>query len=198
MQVHASSRKSCGPISLGYIAEAPLWRASYRLVLNPTGDSGLLQAWALVHNDSEEDWVQVKLELVNGRPDSFLFPLASPRYARRELAHPEQELSTVPQLLGQSADALWGEFEDGAGSGFGWGVTGRGVGSGGLGGLAAPAQPTSIHLSAHDAEQSDLLTVGNLATIAPASGLESQALLPIRFRARSISQVIRRLCRGVA
>src|SRR5690606_20513246 len=67
------------PITLGYIAEAPLWRASYRLVLDD--GAATLQGWALIHNDTEEDWRGVTLELVNGQPDSFLFPLAAPRYA---------------------------------------------------------------------------------------------------------------------
>jgi len=64
-----------------------------------------LQGWAVLHNDTDEHWRNVKVTLVNGRPDSFIFPLAAPCYARRELVTPENEASTVPQLLGQTVDA---------------------------------------------------------------------------------------------
>ena len=49
----------------------------------------------------------MRVELVNGRPDAFLFPLAAPRYARRGLVTPERELSTVPQLLDRPVDEMW-------------------------------------------------------------------------------------------
>lgn len=93
-----------GPVTFGYIAEAPIWRATYRLVGTPTAKGGVrLQGWALVHNDTEEPWRGVRLELVNGQPDSFLFPLAAPRYARRALGHPDGDLATLPQLQGTTA-----------------------------------------------------------------------------------------------
>src|SRR6185295_17508584 len=88
-------------ITLGYVAETPVWRSSYRLLLDDQG-GGTLQGWALVHNDTDEDWRKVRVELVNGQPDSFLFPLAAPRYGRREIVTPKAELSTVPQLLGRT------------------------------------------------------------------------------------------------
>ena len=45
-------------------------------------------------------------QLASGRPDSFLFPLAAPRYARRELVTPKNELATVPQLMSKTPDAM--------------------------------------------------------------------------------------------
>lgn len=62
-----------GTLALGYLSEAPLWRASYRLLLSEVDAAPTLQAWALLHNDSDEDWRDVAVELVNGRPDSYLF-----------------------------------------------------------------------------------------------------------------------------
>ncbi|MGH7284004.1 MAG: hypothetical protein ACRELY_20955, partial [Polyangiaceae bacterium] len=89
---------SSGPITLGYIAEAPVYRTTYRLVFDDDAKTGgVLQGWALIHNDTDENWRQVKVDLVNGRPDSFLFPMAAPRYERRQLVSPERPLSTVPQ-----------------------------------------------------------------------------------------------------
>ncbi len=102
-----------GPVTFGYVAETPIWRATYRLIVDVRPDAGTsdatLQGWALLHNDTDENWHDVHLELVNGEPDSFLVPLAAPRYARRSLLHPEAPLSTLPQLQDTSADALWGD-----------------------------------------------------------------------------------------
>ncbi|HEY3452053.1 MAG TPA: DUF4139 domain-containing protein [Myxococcales bacterium] len=173
--------QSPGTVTLGYIAEAPLWRPTYRLVLEPTGKRGVLQAWALLHNDTDEDWSQVRVELVNGRPTSFLYPLAAPRYARRGLAHPEDAFSTVPQLLGKTADSLWGDFVDDASDGSGVaelggrrvdvGIAGDAASQGGEGG----GMGRVAGVKAGD-EPSDALSVGNLAATDQARGAESGAL----------------------
>lgn len=163
-----------GGVRIGYLAEAPVWRSSYRLVLDDR-DAGALQGWALVHNDTDEDWDDVTLELVNGRPDSFLYPLAAPRYERRELVVPERELSSVPQLLDTTPDAMWGDFIEGGveggvvggslggtGSGYGYG-SGYGSGSGRAG--------YSVRTGS-----SDLLEVGNLAELATGQGRETKTV----------------------
>jgi hypothetical protein len=162
------------PIRLGYIAEAPVWRSTYRLVLAQNDDPAVLQGWALLHNDSDEDWKKVRVELVNGRPDSFLFPLAAPRYAHRELVTPDDELSTVPQLLTQTADEMgdsWGAAGLGlSGVGYGGGGHGEGIGLGSIGtiGHGAGARGTD--------GVSSLVSVGNLAAVAGAEGTEQGAL----------------------
>jgi hypothetical protein len=161
--------ETAGPVTFGYIAETPVWRTTYRVVLGGAGAGGTLQGWALLHNDTDEEWRDVSLQLVNGRPDSFLFPLATPRYNRRELVHPEDELSTVPQLLDTTADAMWGESFGAGGlglSGIGEGGSGRGEGIG-LG---------SIGTVGHGAGKIELLSVGDLAALSPAQGVESGAL----------------------
>jgi hypothetical protein len=162
-------------VALGYIAETPVWRSTYRLVLADQ-DQGSLQGWALLHNDTDEDWKQVKVELVNGRPDSFLFPLAAPRYTRRELVTPENELSTVPQLLDTTVDSMWSG--DGAG---GLGLSGTGEGGGGHGaGIGLGTIGTIGHGagagSGSDPSSSSLLSVGSLASVAETEGVEAGAL----------------------
>jgi hypothetical protein len=174
LRLLASSEK---PITLGYLAEAPIWRTTYRLVLADGGDRGVLQGWALIHNDTDESWSKVKVELVNGQPDSFLFPLAAPRYTRRPLAEPEERLATVPQLLDTTVDQIWGDNLDigtiGHGSGTGSGV-GYGSGYGRLGGSHTTRAPKVRMGSA--TVSSEALRVGNLASIAPAEGVEAGAL----------------------
>jgi hypothetical protein len=57
-------------LEVGYVAESPVWRPSYRLVVRPDGDADL-QAWGIVENLSGEDWKNVKLSLVAGAPLAF-------------------------------------------------------------------------------------------------------------------------------
>jgi len=164
-----------GPITLGYVAETPVWRTTYRLVLDDSGKGGVLQGWALLHNDTDEDWRGVRVELANGRPDSFLFPLAAPRYARRQLVTPDDQLATVPQLMGTTVDTIWGDqIGDSYGAG-GMGLSGVGEGGGGsgsgigLGSFGSVGHGAGIGVSS-------VLEVGNLAGITPAAGVESGAL----------------------
>lgn len=187
---------SSKPVTLGYLAEAPLWRTSYRLVLDSKEPRGVLQGWALLHNDTEEHWKGVRVELVNGRPDSFLYPLAAPRYGRRPLAEPEEKLSTVPQLLDTTVDQLWGDHdEDGSTSGGGTGTGyGYGSGHGRLGGSHASRAP-QVRMGATTVGSSDALRIGNLAEISSAEGVEAGALFsyklaqPIELRAHGSTLV---------
>lgn len=170
------------PVTLGYLAEAPIWRTTYRLVIADGGERGTLQGWALIHNDTEESWAKVKVELVNGQPDSFLFPLAAPRYGRRELAEPPEKLATVPQLLDTTVDQIWGDnLEEGIvthGSGTG---TGQGFGSGyGRMGGSHKTKAPSVRMGA-TVSSSESLSVGNLASIAPAEGVEAGALFSYKL-----------------
>jgi hypothetical protein len=168
---------SQGAVTLGYIAETPVWRTTYRLVLDDRRAE--LQGWALVHNDTDEDWNNVKVELVNGRPDSFLYPLAAPRYVRRTLVHPDDPLSTVPQLLDRTADAEWGEFADDTFGSGGLGLSGEGEGGGGTGegiGVSSFGGIGHGRDGASGSAESGLLSVGDLAKVPQATGVEAGAL----------------------
>ena len=59
-------------VRVAYIVEAPVWKASYRLTL--PGDNAPrsgLQGWATVENLSGQDWKNIELTLVSGRPVAF-------------------------------------------------------------------------------------------------------------------------------
>lgn len=81
-------------INLSYIVAAPLWKTSYRLLLNDK--SSLIQGWALVDNTQDEDWENVALSLVAGLPVSFTHDLYSPRYQPRPVVEVNNELAYAP------------------------------------------------------------------------------------------------------
>jgi hypothetical protein len=71
---------------VSYISEVPVWKTTYRIVLpSKSGESPLLQGWAIVDNTVGEDWDNVELSLVAGAPQSFIEQLSQPYYARRPI-----------------------------------------------------------------------------------------------------------------
>ena len=91
------SGKKKRPVQVGYITEAPLWKISYRLVLEE-GEKPYLQGWALVENTTDEDWEKVRLTLVSGRPVSFIQDLYQPLYVQRPTVGPDIVPVAPPQL----------------------------------------------------------------------------------------------------
>ncbi|MFZ1932855.1 MAG: DUF4139 domain-containing protein [Thermoguttaceae bacterium] len=87
-------------VRMGYIQAAPIWKTTYRLVL-ADDQKPLLQGWAIVENTSEEDWNDVNLTLVSGRPISFTMDLYQPLYVPRPEVQLELYSSLAPQLHGQ-------------------------------------------------------------------------------------------------
>jgi hypothetical protein len=69
-------------VLVGYLTEMPLWKMTYRLVL-PEQGKPLLQGWAIVENTTDEDWRNVQVSLVAGRPISFVQNLYEPFYIKR-------------------------------------------------------------------------------------------------------------------
>ncbi len=63
-------------LEVGYVAETPVWRPSYRLVIDKNGSD--LQAWGIVQNLSGEDWKDVRLSLIAGAPLAFEATLGTP------------------------------------------------------------------------------------------------------------------------
>src|SRR5439155_877899 len=82
-------------VRVGYVIENPIWKTSYRLVLNKEGKP-YLQGWAVVENPSDEDWNEVGMVLVSGRPISFRMDLYQPLYVPRPMVEPELFASLRP------------------------------------------------------------------------------------------------------
>jgi hypothetical protein len=87
-------------VQISYIAQAPVWKTSYRLVIDEK--EPFLQGWAIVENTSDEDWSNVQLSLVSGRPISFVMDLYQPLYTTRPVVQPELYLSLAPQVYGDA------------------------------------------------------------------------------------------------
>ena len=86
-------------VRVGYVVENPIWKTSYRLVLSPEKDAKpYLQGWAVVENVSDEDWKDVRVALVSGRPISFQMDLYQPLFVPRPTVEPELFASLRPQV----------------------------------------------------------------------------------------------------
>ena len=70
-------------IRLSYIRAVPLWKTSYRIVLDENGVPRL-EGWAIVQNTGGSSWDDVKLSFVAGQPNAFIIDLATPRYVTRQ------------------------------------------------------------------------------------------------------------------
>ena len=84
-------------LEVGYVAESPVWRPSYRLVVHPSGEADL-QAWGIVQNLSGEDWKDVQLSLVAGAPLAFEAQLGVPVIPTRPTVTDQGEvIAAVPK-----------------------------------------------------------------------------------------------------
>jgi len=105
--------KGARNVRVGYIQDAPIWKTSYRLVLDDEA-APFLQGWAIVENTTEEDWKDVDLTLISGRPISFLMDLYQPLYVNRPVVEPELYASLRPQTYGQDLAEANKDFEKAA------------------------------------------------------------------------------------
>jgi hypothetical protein len=116
-------------VRIGYVVETPVWKTSYRLILDDKGKFGKLQGWAIVENQTESDWNGISLALVSGRPISFMMDLYQPLYATRPTVVPELFAGLRPQVYdaGTSGDsvAMKGAVAGGTARRIGYGRDGR-------------------------------------------------------------------------
>jgi hypothetical protein len=110
---HDTERKTVGltfegqgarQVRVAYLIETPVWKTSYRLVLDEEGPP-LLQGWAIVENTTDQDWNAVRLSLVSGRPISFTMNLYQPLYATRPVVEPESYASLRPPVYDEAMES---------------------------------------------------------------------------------------------
>ncbi len=113
-------------VQVGYVVENPMWKTSYRLILGKAGKA-LLQGWAVVENATDEDWTNVRLALISGRPISFQMDLYEPLYVPRPVVEPELFASLRPPTYD---GPITGTDKPQPGVGAGVGVAAREKGDG--------------------------------------------------------------------
>ena len=83
-------------VRVGYVAAAPLWKATYRLVLPTTaGDPARLQGWAVLENQSNTNWDGVALTLQYGNPVTFWQAIYQSYFVQR----PEVPVEILGRIL---------------------------------------------------------------------------------------------------
>ncbi|HVS36470.1 MAG TPA: DUF4139 domain-containing protein [Gemmataceae bacterium] len=98
-------------VRVGYVIENPIWKTSYRLVLGKEKeDKPFLQGWAVVENATDEDWKDVRMALVSGRPISFQMDLYTPLYVPRPTVVPELFASLRPVTYNDDLTRTRGEM----------------------------------------------------------------------------------------
>lgn len=104
---------------VSYVVEAPVWKTTYRIVIDEK-NKPFLQGWAVVDNVQDEDWTNVALSLVAGMPVSFIHDLQQPRYKRRPVIAPPDDLVMTPQIAEAAKRPLRTDIASG--------LPGRGIG----------------------------------------------------------------------
>jgi hypothetical protein len=97
-------------VGIAYLVETPVWKTSYRLILPDVSsrDTATMLGWAIVENQTDNDWNDVTLDLVGGRPISFIQDLYQPLYVPRPRVAPKTYASLTPQTYDEG---LAGERE---------------------------------------------------------------------------------------
>ncbi|MDB5319082.1 MAG: hypothetical protein JWN40_713 [Phycisphaerales bacterium] len=172
-------------VRVGYVVETPIWKTSYRLVLSSDAkERPKLQGWAIVENQTDNDWNNVELSLVSGRPISFIQDLYRPLYIPRPLVQPQLYASLRPQTYDAGVDAdgdgkkeaAGADFNNapsfslgrqsrggGGGGGMGGGGVWRDAGGGGRGGGgAAPEEAKPMDMTASIASAASATKLGEL------------------------------------
>ncbi len=86
-------------LKITYVTESPSWKPSYRLELNDK-KSARLEAWAVVHNVSGEDWKNVAVGVGSTSALSFKYDLRSVHFVDRATLAEETQLGVAPPTGG--------------------------------------------------------------------------------------------------
>jgi hypothetical protein len=82
-------------IAASYMIPAPVWKSSYRLVFDDKSES-TLEGWAIIDNTTGEDWINVNLAVVSGRPVSFISQLYEPKFLMRQTVDLPEDQAANP------------------------------------------------------------------------------------------------------
>jgi len=86
-------------IDASYMIPTPVWKSSYRLIFADKGEP-TLEGWAIIDNTTGEDWSNVRLAVVSGRPVSFISNLYEPKYVARQTVELAEDRAANPVVYG--------------------------------------------------------------------------------------------------
>jgi hypothetical protein len=94
-------------IDASYMIPAPVWKSSYRLIFNEKSEP-TLEGWAIIDNTTGEDWTNVRLAVVSGRPVSFISNLYEPKYVIRQNVELPEDRAANPVVYNGAIQAQLG------------------------------------------------------------------------------------------
>ncbi|HVR20799.1 MAG TPA: DUF4139 domain-containing protein, partial [Polyangiaceae bacterium] len=97
-------------LKISYVTESPSWKPSYRLELHGTKPARL-EAWAVVHNVSGEDWKNVAVGVGSTSALSFKYDLKSVHYVDRETLTDGVRLGIAPPTGGSPYEVAKNEVQ---------------------------------------------------------------------------------------
>lgn len=171
-------------LKITYVTESPSWKPSYRLELHGNKPARL-EAWAVVHNVSGEDWKNVAIGVGSTSALSFRYDLRSVNFVDRATLTDETVLGVAPPSGGSpytvaaSEVQLLGAVKTAKGErrqrSYGYSAEGGGTGaSGGPRPVAANVTPP-----------------GDTQAMAPEEAADDGGLAQVAQRARATKQKIR-------
>lgn len=97
-------------LEITYVTESPSWKPSYRLDLKRDRPARL-EAWAVVHNVSGEDWKGIAVGVGSTSALSFKYDLRSVHFVDRETLSDETALGVAPPTGGSPYQVAGNEVE---------------------------------------------------------------------------------------
>lgn len=86
-------------VGVSYLIPTPIWKSSYRLIFR-NSPQPMLEGWAIIDNTTNDDWTNISLSLVSGKPISFQSRLYDPKFIERPFAELPEEEAAAPILYG--------------------------------------------------------------------------------------------------
>lgn len=85
-------------VRIGYVTEAPVWKAAYRLTLPKADeDKARLQGWVVLENMTGNPWKDVEVTLSSASPVTFRQALYDPYYVTRQTIAPPVSRTALPR-----------------------------------------------------------------------------------------------------
>ena len=104
--VYIDSTDAAGrKIVASYMVPMPVWKSSYRLIFSDQAQP-TLEGWAIVDNTTGEDWTNVRLSVVSGRPVSFISRLYEAKFLQRPTVDLPEDRAQGPVLYDGAFDAV--------------------------------------------------------------------------------------------